>query len=294
MRSDRIFARILLVISVANAALAAPAAVRQRYLEVVKAASKKRGPGSDGGETSDLPPKSSSPVSSHDLPADKLKQWDWLLWPESPKSSPKSSDIPPDDTPKDKWAWLYHGQDSGSAGPLPESSSAAEKSSTAEDHITTQASGASGAGSGATGDLHSRPPPNVGSNPPSSPESTHASEGAMSVTSESTTNSRVPGVYAGDLPVRWWPQWLLQHSGSTSESESAATGEAHRFFSESFKHELLATGGMIGLIGGLAAISYGTSKLVNKLTKQPCVSPLSPLLRTSSRVTNILTCDLPQ
>jgi hypothetical protein len=64
MRSDRIFARILLVFSVANVALAAPAAVRQRHLEVAKAALKRRGSNSGDGETSDLPPEPSSPMPS--------------------------------------------------------------------------------------------------------------------------------------------------------------------------------------------------------------------------------------
>ena len=47
MRQDKTFARILLIFSVANLALAAPAVVRQRHLDVAKAASEKRTQGSD-------------------------------------------------------------------------------------------------------------------------------------------------------------------------------------------------------------------------------------------------------
>ena len=71
MRQDKTVARILLIISVANIALAAPAVERQRHLDVAKAASQKRGPpGSDNGETGDSPPESSSRMPSHDGPTD--------------------------------------------------------------------------------------------------------------------------------------------------------------------------------------------------------------------------------
>jgi hypothetical protein len=59
-------ARILLIFSVANIALAAPAAVRQRHLDIAKAASQKRGPGSDNGETGDFPPELSSRMPPHE------------------------------------------------------------------------------------------------------------------------------------------------------------------------------------------------------------------------------------
>ena len=66
MRPDKIVARILLVFSVANVALAAPAVARQRYLDVAKAASKKRAPGSNtgitGGEVEMASPSSATPL----------------------------------------------------------------------------------------------------------------------------------------------------------------------------------------------------------------------------------------
>jgi hypothetical protein len=71
MHRDKIIARILFIFSVANLALAAPAVVRQRHLDVAKAASQKRGPpGSGNGETGDSPPESSSRMPSHDGPTD--------------------------------------------------------------------------------------------------------------------------------------------------------------------------------------------------------------------------------
>jgi hypothetical protein len=66
MRQDKIVARILLIFSVANIALAAPVVVRQRHLDVARAAPQKRGPISDNEETGDSPPESSSPMPPHD------------------------------------------------------------------------------------------------------------------------------------------------------------------------------------------------------------------------------------
>ena len=54
----------------------------------------------------------------------------------------------------------------------------------------------------------------------------------------------------------------------------------------SLKGQILFSSGVLGIIG----IAYGIHQLVEHLY----VFPLLSLLRTSSRVANILTCDLPQ
>ena len=87
MRQDKTVARILLILSVAKAALAAPAVVRQRHLELAKAASEKRAPGSDNGATGgDLQPESSSRMPPHDHYTDGTDFWAWLTDP--PHSGP--------------------------------------------------------------------------------------------------------------------------------------------------------------------------------------------------------------
>jgi hypothetical protein len=116
MRQDKIFARILLIFSIANVAVAAPAAVRQRHLDVAKAASEKRASGSGDGELemtqmSDVQPDSSPGITPHENPTDDL-------------------------------AWFHR---LSSQPDVPESSSAAAN------RIATQSSGESGLGDGAAG-----------------------------------------------------------------------------------------------------------------------------------------------
>ena len=102
MRQDKLFSRILLIFSIANVAVPAPAVVRQRHLDLTKAASEKRSQGSGNGETGDLPFDS-------------------------------SSGIPPPNSPPGDWAWFHR---LSSEPEVPESSSAASN------RITTQAPGA--------------------------------------------------------------------------------------------------------------------------------------------------------
>ena len=64
MRQDKIVARILLIVSVADVALAAPAVVRQRDLDVTMIPSSEKRAGSDSGETDEWPPLSESPTMS--------------------------------------------------------------------------------------------------------------------------------------------------------------------------------------------------------------------------------------
>ena len=125
MHQDRIFARIISIFSVANVALTNSEIVRQRHLDVAKAA--KRAPGSDGEETGDLPPESSSRILPHDSPKDK---WAWL-YRASPPESPAASDRSP---------------------PNADFPSSPEFYSTSENRITTQASGATTSSS--SGSVH--------------------------------------------------------------------------------------------------------------------------------------------
>ena len=149
MRQDKIFARILLIFSIANVAIAAPAAVRQRHLDVAKAASEKRASGSGDGETSDLQPDSSPGITPHE-------------------------------NPTDDWAWFHR---LSSQPDVPESSSAVAN------RIATQSSGESGLGDGAAGGSlpesgSHKPPQNIPwssleitqATPSSSSDSAHSGE----------------------------------------------------------------------------------------------------------------------
>ena len=83
MRRDKIVARILLIFSVANVAVAAPALVRQRHLDVpegVRATSEKRVDLDD--EPLDDWPPISPPMSYHEgLPSQQFPWWHWNSMP---------------------------------------------------------------------------------------------------------------------------------------------------------------------------------------------------------------------
>jgi hypothetical protein len=131
MRQDKTFARILLIFSIANVAIAAPAAV---HLDAAKAASEKRA-GSGDGETSDSQPDSSPGITPHENPTD---DWAWFhrlsSQPDVPESSsaaanriatqspgesglgdgaaggspPESeSHVPAQNGPSDEWVWKH-------------------------------------------------------------------------------------------------------------------------------------------------------------------------------------------
>jgi hypothetical protein len=288
MHLDKIVARILLIFSVANIALAAP--VRQRHLDVAKAASQKRGPNSDNGETGDSPPESSSGMPPHDgltngaesssaaanritTQASGAPVWGngatGDLRPELSAPVPLRDHVT---ALRPGMAWLL-------SPDFPESSSAAEN------RITTQASGAPVWGNGATGDLRPElsPPPrpqHIDSGPtdewarlghvthvPSRPQSVEWSSGAPPE-SGATTSSPSDSAHLGDL----YPP----HQGSSPESLAAP--EADRLFTDALtplltpnlkKAEILLYS---GVIGGTAALAYG----IHKWMKHPYVSPLFP------------------
>ena len=126
MRQDKTFARILLIYSVANVAIAAPAAVRQRHLDVAKAAPEKRASDS-GGDL--LPESSSAAVSGNGATGD----------PPPGSSTSAANRIT---TQALGASGLGNG---ATGGDLPTESSLAPAN-----HITTQALGASGSGNEAT------------------------------------------------------------------------------------------------------------------------------------------------
>ena len=87
MRQDKTFARIFLIFSFANVALAAPAVVRQRHLDVAKAASEKRTQGPGIGSTD-----ASGTGSSRMPPFEHYTEmWGWANSDHSPPGGPGSA-----------------------------------------------------------------------------------------------------------------------------------------------------------------------------------------------------------
>ena len=162
MRQDRTFARILLIYSVANVAIAAPAAVRQRHLDVTKAALEKRAPpDSANGETGGdfLPESSSAAVSGNGATGDP-----------PPESSSSAAN-------RITTQALAPGSGNGETDNLPTGSSSAPAN-----HITTQALGASGPGNEATDNLP------TGSSPAPANHITTQALGASGPGNEATDN----------------------------------------------------------------------------------------------------------
>jgi hypothetical protein len=222
MRPDKIVARILLVFSVANVALAAPAVARQRYLDVAKAASKKRAPGSNTGITGGevmASPSSATPLrpAAGEQDSASLSKWFAYAHPGPPEGGEP--------------AW--------------------------------SPARTTGLNTGITGS-------------------------EIELGAPSGTSSLRP---AGEQdPVS---KWLAgAHPGPPEGAEPAWTSlypsKANKFISGSLKTKLLISSGVVALVAGAAGAAYGIHQWIKK---RPYVSPL---LRTSNRVTNILTCDLPQ
>ena len=267
MRQDKTVARILLIISVANIALAAPAAVRPRHLDVAKAASEKRAPGSVNGETGgDLPPESSSAAANHpttealgesgsgngatdELPpvspsaaANRIT----TQASEAPGSGNRiTGNLPPEssslhDNPTQDWEWFHR---LSSEPEVPESSSAAAN------RITTPASGSPGSSNGAmvysSSESPSRTPPH------SSPTHEEALGDGASSSHSSPTNE--------------WA-WL-----DNAESESSSTA-ANRITTQASG----APGPEIGATGDLPPES--PSAAANHITTQASghMTPSSP------------------
>jgi hypothetical protein len=150
MHQDKLVARILLIFSVTNIVLAAPVVVRQRHLDVARAAPQKRGPISDNEETGDSPPESSSPMPPHDgltnggAESSSAAANHHVSWAPG-LDNEETDDLPPE--PSSRMP-MHNGLTNGWA----------ESSSMATNHITTQVSGAPGLDNGETGDLPHVPP----------------------------------------------------------------------------------------------------------------------------------------
>ena len=279
MRQDKAFARIFLIFSIANIALAAPAVVRQRHLDVVKAGSEKRAPpASDNGKTGNLPPESSSDMQPHDGLTNG--------WVESPSTaanhittqaasgapgqgSGATGDLPPVPSHKGPTGELsslgsssmapdrISTQASGLAGSGSDATDylTPEASSAASDHITTQALGEPGSGNGATGDL------------PPGPESSSAAANRITAqASGATALSPSDPVHSGGLPP---------HQGSPLGSLAAP--EADRPFRGSLADKILLYSELTAIAGGTAALAYYGYHSWLQRTKHPYVSPVSPL-----------------
>jgi hypothetical protein len=221
MRQDKIFARILLIFSIANVAIAAPAAVRQRHLDVAKAASEKRASGSGDGETSNLQPDSSPGITPHE-------------------------------NPTDDWAWFHR---LSSQPDVPESSSAAAN------RIGTQSPGESGLDDGAAGGsppesgLHV-PAQNEPSDewvwkhdwttPPRTPQPSVDHITVATPSSVSASDS----AHWGELDPLV-PHLGYSPAGSWTSSASGAD------FREPFEHHVKVAAGALAAVTGALAIAYG-------------------------------------
>ena len=206
MRQDKIIARILLIFSVANIALAAPVVVRQRHLDVARAASQKRGrPIPDyeetDGSSSSMPPHDglasgwveSSPTEANRIPTQAS---------EAPGlDNEETANSPPEPLSH------AHGLTNGWA----------ESSSTAANRITTQASEAPVWDNGATGDL---PPGSSSRIPPPHDSLTNGwLDHASLPESPSAAANRIP-TQASEAPV-----WGNGATGDLPpESSSMASG----------------------------------------------------------------------
>lgn len=219
MRQDKLFSRILLIFSIANVAVPAPAVVRQRHLDLTKAASEKRSQGSGNGETGDLPLDS-------------------------------SSGIPPPNSPPGDWAWFHR---LSSEPEVPESSSAAAN------RIATQASGTSGLDDGAseywTPESSFRTAPH--DSPTHEWASSHGATSSHSSSMNEwawldNAGSPQPIPVAGNhITTQAWPDHS-QGSPSVAASDSDFPG----FLKDPRVRKVLAYSGFAGFLGGLVAVGY--------------------------------------
>ena len=242
MHRDKIVARILLIFSVANIALAAPTVARQRHLDVAaKAASQKRAGNEEsptvslsgmppyGGLTNGWaePPSAASnrltslapgPPIWGDEPHPPSRLNGWLYWLD-PASLPE-----PYSTEANRIAtW-----GSGATGHLPpgllsaplprppHNSPPDEGVSSSSNRITTQASGTESSGNGETGHF-----------PPES--SSAASDGITTQASGATSSSSSDSGHLGDQPPP-------PHQGSAPESLAAP--EADELFGDALRYTI--------------------------------------------------------
>ena len=247
MRLDRIFARILLIFSVANVALTAPAIVRQRHLDVAKAASGKRAPAPPGSETSDngetggnlppKPPKPPPPMQSND------HIWAWLKdadsGPPSPAGAPAWPEpVSPSVSPGQRWPM---------SPPPP------------ENRITIPAQG------------WPEPPS------PESPPANQFTQAQGEWRSSSFTDTSIPSSAGRPLLQSSLGHPLVPSHQDPAPVLTAAPSApgANRFISDSLKHKLLVSSGVAGILIGAGGLAYGIHQWLN----QPYVSPslLSPV-----------------
>ena len=227
MHQDKILARIFLIFSVANIALAAPTIVRQRHLDVAQAASQKRS------ENEETPPESSSRMPSHDGLTNR-----WTQPPAEPPAEPppapanRITTLPPgppiwdnnDLRPQSSSrlnGWLY----------WLDPASLPEPYSTAANRIqgTTHAPGAPVWGSEATGDLpHELPSVPLPGPPHNSPpdESALSSSDGIITTQASGVESSGNGA-TGDLPheLSSVPLPRPPHNSPAGSSANGETGD---------------------------------------------------------------------
>ena len=254
MRRETAIAQILLILSVSNFALAAPAVVQQRHLNRNFLAPE---------SLDDSPPKSPPGLSHHD----------WVPEPRiDPPSSSSSPDLWPPTSPAvsyedgppywNYWAHPYRPVRWWQQVPLLNSDSApaslSGSSPPSEPVGSMPESGSDPAGS-ANSPVAAAPLMHDGSSPVAAAPLTH--DGSSQVTA-------VPSAHGDPAPEPGDPP---SHHDSAPES-SAMTPEANRFFNDGLKQKIKVLGVAIGVVGAV----YGINQIKDKVSSRAYVSPLFP------------------
>ena len=236
--------RILLIFSIAEAALAAPAVVRQIHLDQAKAASEKRAPGSVNGETGDfstdmsrlLPPG----VPSSSAVEDRITTF---------ASGASSSRMPPHEP--GSWAWWF---DNADMGPLPGGPEPPPKWPPPPGRIRPKIK-------------PTKPvPPDIPAWLNDAKDHAHLSRPGGPETPPEWPTSPRPLPPPPPPPT---PPPTPPHQGPAS----LAAPEADRLFTNSLTHKILAYSAVAAIVGGTAGLAYG----IHQWNKRPYVSPRSPL-----------------
>ena len=241
MRRETAVAQILLILSVTNVALAAPAAVQQRHLNRKFLAPE---------SLEDLPPKSPPGLSHHD-------------WVPAPRMDSSSSSSSPDFWPPTSPVASVHY--------VPEvyySFAHAYQPVRWWEQVSLS-------------NPDSAPPSLSGSLPPSEsvksmPESVSDPAGSVnspeavapSTHDGSSHVTAVPAAHGDPAPEPGDPSDPLSHH----DSAPAMTPEADRFFNDGLKQKIKVLGVVFGVVGAV----YGINKINDKVSSRAYVSPLFP------------------
>ena len=238
MRRETAVAQILLILSVTNVALAAPAAVQQRHLNRKFLAPE---------SLEDLPPKSPPGLSHHD----------WVPGPRMDSSSSSSSpDFWPPTSPVASVHYVPEVYYSFAHAYQPvrwwEQVSLSNP-----DSAPPSLSGSVGSMPGSVSD-----PAGLVNSPVAAAPLTHDGSSQLSQVAAVPSAHGDPAPEPGDLP---------SHHDSVPES-SAMTPEADKFFNDGLKQKIKVLGAVFGVVGAV----YGINKINDKVSSRAYVSPLFP------------------